>query len=326
MTDGKRAVVFGGAGFVGQHLITSLLRHGYAEVTSVDIVPPRTAIPGVRYAVHDVRQPVPIGICTAPVDEVYNLAAVHRTPGHPDQEYFDTNVAGAENVCNYCRSTRVSRLVFTSSISVYGPAEEPKDEESVLAPVSAYGRSKKKAEEIHRAWADEDSKRCLVVVRPAVVFGPFENGNFTRLAQALKRRIFFYAGRRDTIKGCGSVYDLVGSMSFALGLEKNQFLYNYCYPENYTIQDICETFHSVAGLSKPLGTAPLWFLMAVGRLFELAAALGIRTGIHRDRVMKVVQSTHIVPKALAEAGYVYETDLTVGLRRWHDAAPPGEFL
>jgi nucleoside-diphosphate-sugar epimerase len=326
MTDGKRAVVFGGAGFVGQHLIASLLRRGYGEVTSVDIAPPRTPVPGARYVTHDVRQPIPGSVCTVPVDEVYNLAAVHRTPGHPDREYFDTNVAGAENVCQYCRITGVSRLVFTSSISVYGPAEEPKDEESVPAPVSAYGRSKLEAEAIHQAWAQEDSARCLVIVRPAVVFGPFENGNFTRLAQALKRRIFFYAGRRDTIKGCGSVDDLVGSMSFALGLKKPEFLYNYCYPELYTIQDICETFHSVAGLSRPLGTAPLWFLMAVGRLFELAAALGIKTGIHRDRVMKVVQSTHIVPKALVEAGYVYETDLTVGLRRWQAAAPTGEFL
>lgn len=326
MTNGKRALVFGGSGFVGQHLIASLRHQGYEDITSVDIVSPRTRDPGVRYVTHDVRQLIPYNICTGTVDEVYNLAAIHRTPGHPDNEYFDTNVAGAENICQFCRATGVSRLVFTSSISVYGPAEEPKDEDSAPAPVSAYGRSKLKAEEIHRQWAEEEPSRRLVVARPAVVFGPFENGNFTRLAQALKRRIFLYAGRRDTIKGCGSVDDLVGSMAFALGLEKNQFLYNYCYPKPYTIRDICETFHDVAGLPRPLGTAPLWLLMAVGRLFEFAAALGIETGIHRERVMKVVQSTHIVPKALVDAGYEYETDLAEGLRRWQAAAPTGEFL
>lgn len=326
MTEGTRAIVFGGAGFIGSHLASSLVRRGYGQVISVDIAAPRAEVPGVEYITHDVRQPIPADICAAPVDEVYNLAAIHRTPGHADSEYFETNVAGAENVCNFCRDTGVLRLLFTSSISVYGPAEEPKDEESSPAPVSAYGRSKLQAEEIHRTWADEDSKRRLVTVRPAVVFGPFENGNFTRLAQALKRRIFVYAGRRDTIKGCGSVDDLVGSMAFTLGLGRNQFLYNYCYPETYTIQDICEAFHAVAGLPRPLGTAPLWFLLAVGRLFELAAVLGVRTGIHRERVMKVVQSTHIVPGALVEAGYRYETDLAEGLRRWQAATPSGDFI
>lgn len=326
MIEGKHALVFGGAGFIGTHLTALLLRRGYGSVTSVDIASPRNPVSGVEYLTYDVRQPLPTGLCASAPDEVYNLAAVHRTPGHADWEYFETNVAGAENVCNFCRASGVSRLVFTSSISVYGPAEEPKDEDSIPAPISAYGRSKWQAEAIHRDWAEEDAARQLVTVRPAVVFGPFENGNFTRLAQALKRRVFFYAGRQDTIKGCGSVDDLVGSMTFALGLEKKQFLYNYCYPEAYTIQDICEAFHQVADLPKPLGTAPLWLLLTVGRLFEVAASLGVKTGINRQRVMKVVQSTHIVPKALVEAGYVFETDLAEGLRRWQAAGASGDFV
>src|SRR5256885_10959409 len=57
---------------------------------------------------------------------VFNLAAVHRTPGHPDHEYYDTNVAGALNVTAWCESQEIDSLAFTSSISVYGPTEDRK--------------------------------------------------------------------------------------------------------------------------------------------------------------------------------------------------------
>lgn len=322
----KTAVVFGGAGFIGHHLIKSLLERGYREVISADIADPVHPVPGARYVICDVRQPIQADLTATPPDEVYNLAAIHRTPGHPDHEYFETNIAGAENVCRYCRDTGTARLIFTSSIAVYGPMEEAKDEASVPAPTTAYGQSKFEAEAIHRAWAKEDQARQLVILRPAVVFGPHENGNFTRLAQALKTRIFLYAGRRDTIKGCGYVGELVASMAFAIALKRNQFLYNFCYPEPYTIQDICETYHAAAGLPKPLGMAPLGLMLGVARGFELLAAVGLKTSINRPRVMKVVQSTHIVPNALAEAGYEFETDLAEGIRRWRAAEPAGVIL
>ena len=102
------------------------------------------------------RRPIP---ADPPPNEVYNLAAVHRVPGHADREYFETNLSGAESVCAYSRRVGVKRLVFTGSISVYGPADEAKDEDSVPQPVTAYGQSKLEAESVHRAWAAESSRR-----------------------------------------------------------------------------------------------------------------------------------------------------------------------
>ncbi len=322
----KLAVVFGGAGFIGRHLIASLLARGYGEVVSADLLVPAEPVPGVRYVTCDVRQPIPADLAASAPDEVYNLAAVHQTPGHADNEYFETNVPGAQNILDYCRSQGTEKVCFTSSIAVYGPGEAPRDEESPLAPVSAYGRSKREAELLHIAWAAETETRRLVIVRPAVIFGPGEGGNFTRLAGALRRRIFFYPGRRDTIKACGYVGELVNSMRFAMERGEERFVYNFCYPRDYTIQDICEAFREVAGSPAPLGALPLGPLLAVARFFELLAMAGLKTGIHRARVLKVVQSTHIIPKTLVEAGYGYETDLAEGLRRWRAAEPAGEFV
>ena len=82
------------------------------------------------------------------VDLIFNLAAVHREPGHEPFEYYDTNLAGAENVCSWATTVNCSRLVFTSSISPYGPSENLKDEDSQPAPDTPYGSSKLAAEYI----------------------------------------------------------------------------------------------------------------------------------------------------------------------------------
>jgi nucleoside-diphosphate-sugar epimerase len=321
----SRALIVGGAGFIGHHLATSLVARG-DEVVVLDRARPCTPVAGATYHVGDVRQPLTEQLCREAPNIVYNLAAVHRVPGHPDEDYYATNVAGATNVTDYCRAVGVSSLVFTSSISVYGASEEPKHEASTTAPDSAYGGSKVEAEVVHQAWADEDPSHSLVVVRPAVVFGVGEGGNFTRLAAALKAHRFVYPGRRDTVKGCGYVGELVRTMAFAVELGRPRFLYNFCYPTPYTIEDICHAFRRVGGLPRPLGTVPLRPMVAAGRTFDRLSRLGLRTDIGEARIMKLVRSTHIVPQALLDAGYEFETDLDEGLRRWRDAPPVGTFV
>src|SRR5690606_15902531 len=72
------------------------------------------------------------------VDLIANFAAVHREPGHEDYEYYQTNLQGADNVCAWATLVACPEIVFTSSISPYGPSEEEKTEASLPVPVTAY--------------------------------------------------------------------------------------------------------------------------------------------------------------------------------------------
>lgn len=318
----RHATVFGGSGFIGGHLVASLARAG-ASVVVADLQPPDDLPPGARFELVDVREPIAL---EPPVTDslVFNLAAVHRTPGHPDHEYFETNVAGARNVTAFCARGGVSSLFFTSSISVYGPTEEPRVEASPPAPTSAYGRSKLEAEGIHRAWVaeDGDGDRRLVVVRPAAVFGPGENGNFTRLARGLRKGFFLYPGRKDTLKACGYVDDLIGSLFFMWGAADPVVTYNYGYAEPPTLEAICAAFHEVGGLPAPRGVIPTAPMLAVARLLS---AFGLKT-FDPERVRKLVASTNIRAEELNRRGFPYETDLRSAIARWRDADPPGEFV
>lgn len=316
----RHAVVFGGAGFIGSHLTASLAAAG-AAVLVADLQAPTELPSAARFARVDVREPIELEPDAAdPL--VFNLAAVHRTPGHPDHEYFETNVAGARNVTEFCSRHAAHSLFFTSSISVYGPTEQPVDESSPLRPVSAYGRSKLEAEQIHHEWVGAGDDRRLVIVRPAAVFGPGENGNFTRLARGLRKGFFFYPGRKDTLKACGYVDDLVGSLYFIWAAADPVITYNYGYPEPPTLEEICNAFREAGGLPAPRGSIPAGPMLAVARLLR---AVGMKT-FDPERVRKLVASTNIQARELAERGFPYETDLQSAIARWYAADPHGQFV
>ena len=90
-------------------------------------------------------------------DVIFNFAAVHRTPGHEDHEYFETNIRGAENVVAFAEKWNIKKIVFTSSIAPYGAAEELKKETTLPTPNTAYGISKLVAEKIHEKWQNGGS-------------------------------------------------------------------------------------------------------------------------------------------------------------------------
>src|SRR5258708_1822360 len=193
MSSATQAFVFGGAGFIGTHLMNRLIASGsYDRIVALDIGKPRTQVAGVEYVHHDIREPVDPKHARGVPADIFNLAAIHTTPGHPEGDYYYTNVLGAVNVCRFANETGSRNITFTSSISIYGPSEAPLGEDSQPAPVSAYGRSKLSAEAIHLLWQSEDAARRLPLVRPAVTYGLYEQGNFTRLSRLLERRAFSY--------------------------------------------------------------------------------------------------------------------------------------
>ena len=102
---------------------------------------------------YDIRKPIENLPFTPTEDDViFNFAAVHRTPGHEDHEYFETNICGAKNVVAFAEKWNIKKIVFTSSIAPYGAAEELKKETTLPTPNTAYGISKLVAEKIHEKW------------------------------------------------------------------------------------------------------------------------------------------------------------------------------
>lgn len=308
-------IIFGGSGFIGTHLIHLLnqIKDKQDKIYDLDIVMPgeEGVVPGiveknegVEYIRLDVRKPIDFDFTPTPDDIIFNLAAVHRTPGHPDHEYFETNIEGAENVTAFAEKHGIRKLLFTSSIAPYGAAEELKTEETLPTPNTPYGISKLVAEKIHEKWqiADKDHRE-LTIVRPGIVYGKGEHGNMTRLYKGQKGHYFFYAGRRDTIKACIYVKELV--QFFKYRMIDNSFvgsdIFNCTYEPAYNIQQICETMQKAIGMKRRIMLIPSGVLIPAS--YVLAPVGGKKVGIHPARIRKLMVSTNICGKKLMESGY-----------------------
>lgn len=308
-------IVLGGSGFIGTHLMRSLVvnraRTGDA-VWCLDLVMPGEEgvvpgvverVDGVTYVRADVRRPIELDFDPTPEDVVFNLAAVHRTPGHADREYFETNIEGARNAVEFCERHGIRKLLFTSSIAPYGASEDVKREADLPLPNTPYGISKLVAEEMQRGWQRAGEGRRLVVLRPGVVFGKGEHGNFTRLYKGLRGRYFAYTGRRDTVKACIYVKDLVAFAEHEM-LDQNApeaVLYNCTFEPAPTIEYICKAMMLACDMPRRVPMIPGGLLMATARL--LGPIGGKKVGIHPDRVRKLMVSTNISGERLEASGF-----------------------
>jgi nucleoside-diphosphate-sugar epimerase len=314
-------LIFGGEGFIGRHLVNYLVRQKNIDpknIYSFDLVR-KTAFENYHFL--DVRKPIELDIENLTESIIFNLAAIHTTPGHPDYEYFETNIRGAENICSFAERHKIRQIVFTSSIAPYGAGEDNKSEHTLPTPNTPYGISKLVAEHIFRTWlAAEAPTRKLVIVRPGVVFGKEEGGNFTRLYKAQKKGFFFYPGRKDTLKACVYVKDVARILfdSITDASSENFKLYNLTYYPAPTIEEICTVISSETGASKPLLLVPSWLLKtAASIIYHIGGLVGLKfSGIHPDRVKKLMVSTNINGSKLQESPYALRYSLPAAIQDW----------
>lgn len=333
----RTAVVFGGTGFIGTHLAMYWLREGLSEkVVLVDLNPPRNeawTMPLQRelqtgraeFVQWDVREKIRDGLL-AKADSIFNLAAVHREPGHLPREYFETNLKGAENVCAWAAACGCQRMVFMSSIAPYGPSEELKDEESLPVPDSPYGSSKLAAEKMHIGWQAGCSCRKLLILRPGVVFGPGEGGNVTRLVRSVVKGYFVYMGNRQTRKAGGYVKELCRVVQFGLEHQErsgeNAALMNFSMDPPPALESYVGAIQKVAGIRRSPLNLPRWLLLGVSYpIHSVATIFGIRQPISPVRVRKVFRSTSIDPRRLRELGYEWKYSLEEALADWKRDLP-----
>jgi nucleoside-diphosphate-sugar epimerase len=312
------------------HLLRALRRDGrYTKVTSIDIAPPHERIDNFVYEIHDARRPLPDHL-SDPDTEIYNLPALRTFPGHTDAEYFETNVGTTRRTIELAERTGAKTILFTSTMSVYQTGDSPKTEASSIEPGNAYGASKVQGEALHRTWVAGAPGRRLVICRPAVIFGYRDGGNFTRLANALRRRYFVFVGRKDTIKSAGYVVDLAASFLFALDkiaeTGAQELLYNFADPERLTIERIVDAFCQVGGFHRPRLVLRPGLLSAAAVPFELLNRVGITNPIHRKRLSKLYESTNIVPAWLEANGFPFGTDIVSALEEWRNESPDGRFV
>jgi len=170
----QRALVTGGCGFIGSHLLDVLTDHGF-ETLTVDILFHKTSLQNIRHLegrielnqtdIRDTKALREIFDRFRP-HHVYHLAAHHYIPycNQYPIEAIDTNLLGTQNVADACSAYGVERLFFASTAAVYGISDHPHQETQLPDPLDVYGVTKAAGEKI-AAFTARNSKTKVRIGR-----------------------------------------------------------------------------------------------------------------------------------------------------------------
>jgi UDP-glucose 4-epimerase len=174
----NHALVIGGAGFIGSHLVEALLREN-VEVTVLDnlsVGRRENLPPGVHVIVGDILDTDLLTSALMKCDIVFHLAArvAIRSSFEFAVEDAITNVAGTASVLRAARNAgTIRKVIGTSSMAVYGHTADqtPISESAATEPISPYGVSKLAAERLTHMMTAEAGIRS-VVLRLFNTYGP----------------------------------------------------------------------------------------------------------------------------------------------------------
>ena len=184
-------LVTGADGFIGRALIQSLCDAKKAVVGAVRNPDAQLLLPVPTLPWRDLRAPVDWQRGLENIDAVVHLAArahVIKDRAHdPITEFRAVNVQPTLKLFKECQTAGVRRFVFVSSIGVNGvvTGSEPFQYDDIPNPTEPYSISKWEAERgLHQLAAHGNTE--LVIVRPALVYGPRVKGNFLRLLKLIE--------------------------------------------------------------------------------------------------------------------------------------------
>lgn len=163
-------LVTGAAGFLGRYLVRGLRARGDG-VRALDLHRPDDAEPDVEWVLADIRDADAVRRACKGVEVVHHLAALIPQRRADPETMRAVNVGGTKNILEAARAAGVRRVVFLSSVEVFGvPKVMPCPEDGPLAPLGEYGHNKIAAEALCREAAAQGLE--VVILRPPTIVGP----------------------------------------------------------------------------------------------------------------------------------------------------------
>ena len=309
---GNEIAIVGGAGFVGSRL-NARLNKGNFFSNRYDIDLTNDIDKSIYLDVEDIDSLDQL----SGVDTIINLAAVHRDDVRPLSRYDDVNIQGAKNVCEAARKHRINKIIFTSSVAIYGFAPAETDESGEPNYFNDYGRTKYLAEEVYKAWQLEDPEsRTLVIVRPTVIFGEANRGNVYNLLRQIASRRFVMFGDGTNKKSMAYVENVVAFIEYSLSFESGLHIYNYIDKPDFDMNTlICGARKTLFGKTNVGLRLPVFVGIALGYVADLAAIIMRKPlPVSSIRIKKFMGTTQFA-SSISDTGFVPPVSLEEGLAR-----------
>lgn len=311
-----KIVLIGASGFVGTRLIGLLSEEPDSYVCkNVDLQPSHFF--NDITVIGDVRSPKDMERELSGADLVILLAAQHRDDVSPVSLYYDTNVKGMEITLRAMEKNGCRRIVFFSSVAVYGLNKDNPNENHPADPFNHYGKSKWQAEQVLQSWYKSHPDWNVNIIRPTVIFGERNRGNVYNLLRQISSGKFLMVGSGKNKKSMAYVGNVVSFVKFLIDNKTSGYnVFNYIDKPDNDMNMLVSHVSAVLGKSIPATHFPLWLGMMGGYCFDVLAKLtGKKLTISSVRVKKFCATTEFDSSKALSSGFKPPYSLDEGLAR-----------
>ncbi|MCA9887436.1 MAG: NAD-dependent epimerase/dehydratase family protein [Anaerolineae bacterium] len=283
-----RALVTGGTGFVGSHIVRELNEQGH-EVTVLHRTTSKLdALAGLDYesAIGDVTDLDAMRKAFQGMDWVFHVAAVADYWRANKQHMFDVNIEGTRKVLQAARETGVRRVIFTSSVAAIGVRGSGRlaDESmpfNLPRRIFPYGYSKARAEGVVAEAVAQGQD--VVTVNPVIIMGP---GDLNMISGTFVVQLWRYRGLTPITNG-GTAFTDVRDIArwHVAAAEKGRMGERYILSTaNYDYKTWFSMIAKALGIAAPRLVAPTPLLPLAATAIDIARMVGIPTPIDANQV------------------------------------------
>ena len=313
-----KVLVTGATGFIGSHLVESLLQRGVqvrSLIRKTSDLKWLKDLP-IECVNGDCNDQASLREAVKDVDQVFHLAGV--TKAIKEETYFQVNAMGTENLIHACleNNPHLQKFIYLSSQAAAGPCRNggKKTEFDQCEPVSPYGQSKKMGEELALVHSGE---MPLLILRPSAVYGPRDR-DFYAFFKILSKGIkpCFY----DQDQHISMCYVKDAVQAILLASESNTSsgeIFFLSDGHDYRMEEVSDILAQAMRVNAICIRVPKWLISGIARLSEYLSKLsGKPPLINRGKVEEMIQKNWVcdITKAKTHLGFEPQVGLSEGAR------------
>lgn len=321
--DNLKVLVTGATGAIGPRIVEALYHEGHhIRTLSLTNRSPHPLPEQVEKYVGDITDMDIVQKAVQGCDAVIHLAALLHIFDPPDSlrpQYEKINVGGTENVVRAALQANVSRIIYASTINVYGATNgQVISEDSLPNPETFYAATKLAAEKIVLEARTPTGDPLGVVFRLGAVYGTQVKGNYKRLYHSINRKRFIPIGKGKNRRTL--VYDKDIAQAVLLGIYHPKApgnIFNVTDGSLHTVAEILEAIYGALGMKSPKWSVPVGLLRFIVGFLETGARLTRQEiPISQAIIDKYVEDVAVDGRRIQqELGFVPAYDLVAG---WKD--------
>lgn len=307
-----QAAITGASGFIGSHLVDSLIEQGWKVRVLRHLRPPhRCEVELFDGRIDQIKDL--LSFCQG-ADLVFHLASAMGSAQLKAEEFYRINVAGTKALLEAARESKVPRFIHVSSAGVLGavPDELVADESYPPKPITIYDRTKWMGEIM--ALEAANIGLDVIVVRPGWVYGPRDRRSF-KLIRAIKKGLFFIVGNGQGRQTPIWIKDLVQGLLLSAEKGKGGEIYHLAGDEILMVKDMARMIASACQVKlKPIHLPILPIRVAASFFDKIGLLFRQEMPINSSRLSFFLHSKPlIINKAQRELGFKPTVNFSLGI-------------